>query len=87
MPGPTWRDNGHKALMPVINVGKYLVNINNYKGLQVITAVMIRTCMGVGCNYYEFELLAARSSMCSPIATPPARVDDGGECRTYTVVC
>ena len=33
------------------------MNINNYKGLQVITAVMIRTCMGVGCNYYEFQLL------------------------------
>eukprot|EP01043_Picozoa_sp_COSAG02_P010996 COSAG02_NODE_398_length_23118_cov_49.968939_23_plen_64_part_00 len=31
--------------------------MNNYKGLQVITAVMIRTCMGVGCNYYEFQLL------------------------------
>ena len=36
---------------------KSRMNMNNYKGLQVITAVMIRTCMGVGCNYYEFQLL------------------------------
>ena len=42
-------------------LGKYRMNINNYKGLQVITAVMISTCMGVGCNYYEFQ---STSSIC-----------------------
>ena len=33
----------------------------NCTELQVRTAVMIRTCMGVGWNYHEFQLLAARA--------------------------
>ena len=55
---------------------KSRMNMNNYKGLQVITAVMIRTCTAVGCNYYEFEIVAARSYgiMQRLIDTAPARV-------------
>ena len=30
---------------------------SNYTELQVLAAVMIRTCMGVGSYYYEFQML------------------------------
>ena len=39
----------------------YVMYSNNCTQLEVYTVLMIRTCTAVGCNYYEFELLAARS--------------------------
>ena len=39
----------------------YVMYSNNCTQLEVYTVWMIRTCTAVGCNYYEFELLAARS--------------------------
>ena len=39
-----------------------VLNGQNCTELQAIVAVMTRTCMGVGWNYYEFQLLLAPRS-------------------------
>ena len=51
----------------------YVMYSNNCTQLEVYTVLMIRTCTAVGCNYYEFELLAAVDpTACSLIDTSGA---------------